>query len=388
MRVGVPRETFPGERRVAVTPMVVPLLRKGGFEVLVEPGAGQEAGFPDSAYQEAGAELARDREDLFARADVIAQVRGPGANPERGREDLGRLRRGQVLVGFQEPLTDLEAVRLLAERGVTLFALELLPRITRAQPMDALTSQATLAGYKAVLLAASTLPRLFPMVMSAAGTIRPARVFVIGAGVAGLQAIATARRLGAVVQAYDIRPAVKEQVQSLGARFVELPLEAGEAEDRSGYARAMGESFYRRQAELMKAVVAESDVVISTAMVPGQRAPVLITEEMVRGMRPGSVIVDLAAERGGNCALTRPGETVQVHGVTILGPVNLPATVPYDASFLYSRNLTHFLSHLAPKGKWSIHREDPIVQGTLVLLEGEVVHAQVRERMGLTPAQS
>ena len=388
MIVGVPRESYPGERRVALVPAVVPSLTRAGLEVVVEAGAGDAAGFPDAAYQERGARLVASRGEIFAAADVLLQVRALGANPEAGRADLSLLRPGQVVVGFHEPLLALSEARRLAETGAVAFALELLPRITRAQPMDALTSMATVAGYKAVILAAEALPRMFPMLMTAAGTITPARVFVVGAGVAGLQAIATARRLGAVVQAYDVRPAVKEQVESLGARFVELPLEA--AQERGGYAVAMDEAFYRRQRETMARVVAESDVVITTALVPGQRAPVLVSEEMVQRMAPGSVVVDVAAERGGNCELTRPGETVVAHGVTVIGPRDLPSTVPYHASQMYARNVVAFLLHLVKDGRLRLDEEDEIIRETMVTRDGQVVHPRVRELLGLastTPAQ-
>ena len=304
MVIGVPKETFPGERRVALVPGALPALIKAKVEVLIESGAGTEAGYPDTAYQEKSAKIAARRADVFNTADVILQVRGLGANPEAGRADLPLFRRDQIVIGLLDPLSSPKSAQELAVRGVTAFALELLPRITRAQSMDVLSSMATVAGYKAVLLAAETLPRMFPMLMTAAGTISPARVFVIGAGVAGLQAIATARRLGAVVRAYDVRPAVKEQVKSVGAKFVELPLEAGAAEGEGGYAKAMDEAFYQRQREMMARVVAESDVVISTAAIPGKKAPILVTAKMVEGMPKGSVIVDLAAENGGNCELT------------------------------------------------------------------------------------
>jgi NAD(P) transhydrogenase subunit alpha len=384
MIVGVVRETFPGERRVALTPAVLPNLTRAGFRVVVEAGAGEAAGFDDAAYAEKGAEIAATRDEVFVRADVLVQVRGYGANPEAGRADLGRLRPGQVLVGFLDPIANPEAAAELAAREVTAFALELLPRLTRAQPMDALSSQATVAGYKAALLAAEALPKLFPMLITAAGTITPAKVFVIGAGVAGLQAIATARRLGAVVSAYDVRPAAKEEAESVGARFIQRPLETAGVEAGGGYARPMDEDFYRRQRELMGQVVAEHDAVIATAMVLGRRAPVLVTAEMVRGMRPGSVIVDLAAERGGNCELTRPGETVEVNRVKIIGAVNLPATVPYDASQMYARNITNFLLHvLSGSGKPDL--SDEITRETLLVRSGEVVSPRVRQLLGLPP---
>src|SRR5712692_7926227 len=301
--VGIPGETFPGERRVALSPAAVLALTKAGFAVCVESGAGAAAGFPDDAYRAKEATLVA-RDEVF-RADAILQVRTPGANPAMGRADVDRMRAGQVVVGLANPLGGPDAIAEMAERGVTLFAMELIPRITRAQSMDVLSSQANIAGYKAVLLAAGALPKLFPMMTTAAGTMAPARVLVIGAGVAGLQAIATARRLGALVEAYDVRAAAKDEVESLGARFVELPLQPGDAQDAGGYAKALSEGFYREQRELLTRVVGGSDVVITTALIPGKPAPVLVTAEMVEGMAPGSVIVDLAAEQGGNCELTR-----------------------------------------------------------------------------------
>jgi NAD(P) transhydrogenase subunit alpha len=350
MIIGVPKETFPGERRVAMMPGLLPVLGKAGHEVLLERGAGEAAFCPDQAFVEKGARIAPARDEVFGSADVVLQVLAHGANDKTGHADLPLLRRGQVLVGFLRPLGSPESAREIAATGATAYAVELVPRITRAQNMDALSSMGTVAGFKAVLLAAEYLPRMFPMLTTAAGTIPPARVLVVGAGVAGLQAIATARRLGAVVSAYDVRPAVKEQVQSLGARFVELPLDTAGAEAKAGYARAQDEAFYRRQRELMARVVAESDVVITTAVVPGRKAPVLVTADMVRGMTPGSVIIDMAAERGGNCELTRMHETVREHGVTIIGPVNLASSVPYHASQMYARNLTAFLLHLTRAG--------------------------------------
>ena len=369
-----------------MVPGVLAILKKSGTEVLMEAGAGHRAGFLDSEYVEKGARMAA-RAEVFAAAGVILQVRSPGANPETGGADLAAFRRGQVVIGFGEPLTAIDAARSLADRSISFLAMELMPRITRAQSMDALSSMATVAGYKAVLIAADALPRMFPMLMTAAGTVAPARVLVIGAGVAGLQAIATARRLGAVVSGYDVREAVKEQVQSLGARFVMLDVPAAGAEDRGGYARAMGEEFYRRQRELMAGVLAEQNVVITTAAVPGRRAPMLITREMVNRMPPGSVIVDLAAERGGNCELTRPGEEVDEGGVRILGPVNLPSAVPYHASQMYARNIAAFLKYLIRDGRLVLDREDEIVRETLVTHEGDVVHPRVRELMGLPVLQ-
>jgi NAD(P) transhydrogenase subunit alpha len=387
MIVGLLRETFPSERRVALIPASLPPLAKAGAQILMEAGAGAAAGFPDADYAAKGAQTAA-RADVLARADAVVMVRAPGANPAAGMTDVAALRSAQVVVGFAEPLTAADATRAVAARGASLFAMELIPRITRAQSMDALSSMATIAGYKAVLLGASELPRMFPMMMTAAGTIAPARVFVIGAGVAGLQAIASSRRLGAKVEAYDVRPAVKEQVESLGAKFVELPLETAGAEDKGGYAKAQDEAFYRRQRELMARAVAGSDVVITTAVVPGRKAPVLIPSDAVAGMAPGSVIVDLAAERGGNCELTRPDEVVVAHGVRILGPTNLPATVPYHASQMYAKNITTFLLHLLKDGATRINLDDEITRETLVTHGGEVVHPRVREMMGLAAASA
>jgi NAD(P) transhydrogenase subunit alpha len=386
MIVGTVKETFPGEHRVAVTPHVVPILVKAGAEVIVEAGAGAAAGYTDAAYTEKGVKIVGTRAEVFQSADVIFQVRGYGANPDQGRADLDHYRSGQMVIAAFEPLTAGDPVRETAAKGVSLFALELVPRITRAQSMDILSSMATIAGYKAVLLAANHLPKMFPMMMTAAGTITPAKVFIIGAGVAGLQAISSARRLGAVVHAYDVRPAVKEQVESLGGKFVEMELDASAAEDAGGYAKALGEDFYRKQRELMGAVIAESDVVITTAAVPGKKAPMLITADMARGMRPGSVIVDLAAERGGNCELTRPGETVDEGGVAILGPTNIPATVPYHASQMFAKNITTFLLNMVKDGALNVDLEDEIVQGAMVTRDGEVVQPQVREALGMATA--
>jgi NAD(P) transhydrogenase subunit alpha len=379
MIVGVPRETYPGERRVALVPSVLPGLRKAGIEVVVQAGAGTEAGYPDADYEGRGATIQPDRAAVFQNADVIVQVLGHGSNDRTGRDDLELLRPEQVLIGFLRPLGSIQTIQELADRGVMAFAVELMPRTTRAQSMDALSSMATVCGYKAAVLAADTLPRLFPMLTTAAGTITPARVLVIGAGVAGLQAIATARRLGAVVSAYDLRPAAREQVQSLGGRFVELPIEAHDAEDRRGYAKAQDETFYQRQRDLLGRVVAESDIVITAAVIPGKPSPVLVTRAMVESMAPGSVIVDLAAERGGNCELTRPGETVNEQGVTLIGRLNLASTVPFHASQLYARNLSAFLLHLAPGGQFQPDRDDEIIRGTLLTRGGAVVNPLVRD---------
>jgi H+-translocating NAD(P) transhydrogenase subunit alpha len=379
MIVGVPRESFPGELRVALTPAVVPNLAKAGLEVVVEAGAGVRAGYPDADYVSKGAKILAQRAEVFRAADIIVQVLCYGSNDKSGKDDLPLFRRDQILIGFLRPLGSLETVQEIAAAGVASFSLELMPRTTRAQSMDALSSMGTICGYKAVLIAADTLPRIFPMLTTAAGTITPGRVFIIGAGVTGLQAIATARRLGAVTSAYDMRPAAKEQVHSLGARFVELPIEATDAQDAGGYARAQGEDFYRRQRELLARVVAESDVVITAAVIPGQKSPVLVTGEMVARMAPGSVIVDLASERGGNCELTKTGEVVIEHGVSIIGWINIAGRVPYHASQLYGRNLSAFLLHLVQDGKLRLNLEDEIIHSTLVTREGQIVNPRVRE---------
>ncbi len=387
MKIGVLQETFPDERRVALIPDSLVGLKKAGHEVLVETGAGDQAGFTDAAYAQKGATVAAGRSEVFESADIVFQVRGLGANPEAGRADLELMRPDQVVVAMFDPLSSPEAVKDLADRKVTAFAMELMPRISRAQSMDVLSSQATIAGYKAVLTAACTTPRMFPMFMTAAGTVTPARVLIIGAGVAGLQAISTARRLGAVVSAYDVRPAVKEQVESLGAKFVEMELETGQAEDAGGYAKEMDDEFLRRQRDLMAKVVADSHVVITTAAIPGRKSPVIVTAEMVKGMMPGSVIVDLAAERGGNCELTRAGETVVEHGVTIMGPLNLPATVPLHASQMYARNLVTFLKELTDdEGKLAVDLENEVIRDTLLTRAGEVVNPRVWEALGLETA--
>jgi NAD(P) transhydrogenase subunit alpha len=388
MIVGVPRETYPGERRVALVPAVVPSLKKAGLDVLVQAGAGLQAGYPDADYVEKGARLAPTREEVFAAADILVQFLCHGANDKNGSEDLPLLRKGQVLVGFLRPLGTVKTVQDIASRGVTSFSVELMPRITRAQSMDALSSMATICGYKAVVLAADTLPRMFPMLTTAAGTIAPAKVFIIGAGVAGLQAIATSRRLGAVASAYDMRAASKEQVMSLGGRFVELPIEAKDAQDAGGYAKAQDESFYQKQRELLAKTVAESDVVITAAVIPGKRSPILVTKDMVERMAPGSVIVDLAAERGGNCELTKPDETIVVHGVTIIGMFNLAESVPYHASQMYARNISAFLQNLTKDGKVQLNLKDEIIRETLVTHEGEIVNARVREFFSLPVLQS
>ncbi|MCC7382637.1 MAG: Re/Si-specific NAD(P)(+) transhydrogenase subunit alpha [Deltaproteobacteria bacterium] len=378
MILGVVRESFPGELRVALTPAAIAQLAPTKLEVWIEPGAGVPAGFSDAQYLEKGAKVA-DRATVLGTADLLLQVRSAGANNPAFRGDLALHKKGQIIIGSAEPLSEPEACRELAAAGVTLFAMELMPRITRAQSMDVLSSMATIAGYKAVLLAALRLSKIFPMLMTAAGTLHAAKVFVIGAGVAGLQAIATARRLGAVVEAYDVRPAVKEQVQSLGAKFVELGLETAGAEDKGGYARAQDEAFYQRQREVMTRVIAASDVVIATAAIPGKKAPILVTQQMVAAMRPGSVIVDLVAERGGNCELTKPGEDVITGGVTILGPLNLAASVPSDASLMYAKNLVTFVRTLFDKeGRLHLDPDDACVRETMVTKDGDLVLPKVR----------
>ena len=382
MKAGVLKETWPGETRVALVPGVAASLAKAGFEVWVEPGAGDAAGFPDAQYAEKGASL-RARDRILAEAPLLLSVRSFTGGHDA--DALSRLTPGHVVVGFLDPLGQPEGARALAGRGATSFALELVPRISRAQSMDVLSSTATMVGYKAVLLAADALPRMMPMMMTAAGTVAPARVLVIGAGVAGLQAIATARRLGAVVQAYDVRPAGKEQIQSLGARFVELPLETGAPEDKGGYAKAQDESFYRRQRELLARVVAESDVVIAAAAVPGKKAPVLVTADMLRGMRPGSVVVDLAAEQGGNCEASEAGREVVRHGVKVLAPLSLATAIPHHASQLYAKNVANFVLNMSKKGELQLDADDEIVRESLLTRGGEVVHPRVREALGLAP---
>jgi NAD(P) transhydrogenase subunit alpha len=379
MIVGVPKESYPGERRVALVPMIVPNLAKAGLEVVVETGAGEQAGYPDTAYVEKGAKIVSDRGAVFSAADIVVQVLCYGSNDVTGKADLPLMRRGQVLIGFLRPFGSAEILQQIAAAGVTSFSVELVPRTTRAQSMDALSSMGTICGYKAVLIAADTSLRIFPMMTTAAGTITPARVFVIGAGVAGLQAISTARRLGAVASAYDMRPAAKEQVQSLGGRFVELPIEAQNAQDARGYGTAQDETFYARQRELLGRVVGESDVVISAAVIPGKKSPVLITADMVKAMAPGSVIVDLASERGGNCELTRTGATVKEYGVSIIGAINLASSVPYHASQMYARNLMTFLLYLVKDGKLQLNMQDEIIRETMVVHAGEIVNPRVRE---------
>jgi NAD(P) transhydrogenase subunit alpha len=378
--VGVPKETAPGERRVALVPSDLRALKKSGFEVMIESGAGAQSGFPDAQYSKQGARIAASRAELNS-AHVILHIRACAADPQQPLAVAQQMQAHQVLIALCDPLWDPKPISALAERQVTAFALELMPRISRAQSMDVLSSMATIVGYKAVLMAANALPQMFPMMMTAAGTLTPAKVFVIGAGVAGLQAISTARRLGAVVSGYDVRAAAKEQIQSVGGKAVDLGVDPGNAEVKGGYARAMDDDFYRRQRAAMAKFLADSDVVITTASVPGKKAPVLVTAEMVAGMAPGSVIVDVAAERGGNCESTRPGETIDVGGVTVIGAINIPSTVAHHASQMFSRNVTAFLVHLRQQGLPNVNTTDEIARETLVTRSGEVVHPAVRDRL-------
>lgn len=383
MKIGVPSETLPGERRVALVPDSVGLLTKVQHEVVVQAGAGAAAGYTDDAYKAKGATIATDRAEVFRSAEAIVQVMGYGANQGAGRADLDMVRDGQILIAMFDPLSAPDKVKELADRKVSAFSLELMPRITRAQSMDVLSSMATIAGYKAVLMAADTAPRMFPLLMTAAGTLSPAHVLIVGAGVAGLQAISTARRLGAIVHAYDVRSAVKEQIESLGAKFVEMDLETGDAQDKGGYAKDLGDEFIRKQRELMTKVVAESHIVITTAAIPGKKSPVIVTADMVRGMQPGSVIVDLAAERGGNCELTKPDETVIENGVTILGPCNLSTTIPFHASQMFARNVVTFVKEITKDGAFALDMENEVHAGTLLTRDGEVVHTRIRELLGM-----
>ncbi len=384
MKVAVLKETYPGERRVALVPANIAQLQKLGLEVVVEAGAGAAAGFPDEAYVQRGAQVANTRAEA-ATAEILLMVRALGANPSAVSQDLSLFRTGQYLVATCDPLGAPALVQDAAASGATFFGLELVPRITRAQSMDVLSSMATVAGYRAVLLAAMELPKMFPLMMTAAGTVAAARVFVIGAGVAGLQAIATARRLGGVVHGYDVRPACREQVESLGAKFVEMDLPTADAEDKGGYAKAMGEDFYQRQREFLAKIAAESDVIITTAAIPGKPSPRLITAAAVAGMAPGSVIVDLAAERGGNCELTQADQRVTAHGVTILGPTNLASEAPYHASQMFSNNVVRFLQNMVKDGAVALNLDDEIIRDTRLTHAGEVVNPRLRDLLGLAP---
>lgn len=377
MKVAAPKAVVAGERRVAIIPETCSRLKKVGLEFIIETGAGAESGFADTAYSDAGASIVPDSASLYSTADVVAYPNSPTL------EQIGMMRRGTIVLGVLNPLTQHDLIRRFAEAGVTSLALDLMPRITRAQKMDVLSSMSTVTGYKSVLMAAAALPRMFPLLMTAAGTITPAKVLILGAGVAGLQAIATAKRLGAVVEAFDVRPVVKEQVESLGAKFVEVPVEAKDAQDAGGYAKEMSEEYKRKQMELVAKHAAASDVVITTALIPGRRAPILITAETIRAMQPGSVVVDLASEAGGNCELTRHGETVSEGGVLILGPANLSSSIPFHASQMFSRNVGAFLQDLTRDGVVTLNPDDECVSGTLITKDGQVVHQRVKDSMGV-----
>ncbi len=386
MKVSVVKESYPDECRVALIPANVTQLTKAGIDVIVEEGAGERAGYLDEEYLEKGATVI-DRAGAFE-ADVVLQVRSYGTNQQAGRTDLEDVAEDQIIVGTCDPLGSPQAVEQFAETGATSFSLELIPRITRAQSMDVLSSQATIAGYRAVLLGAAELPKMFPMLMTAAGTISPARVFVIGAGVAGLQAIATAKRLGAVVYGYDVRPVVREQVESLGGKFVEfeeLAPYTTESEDKGGYAKAMDEDFYNLQRELIAKFVKDIDLIISTAAIPGRQSPLLVTEAAVDGMAAGSVVIDLAAERGGNCECSEPDARVEHNGVAILGPTNLPAEIPHHASQMFSNNVTKFLLNMVQDGELDLNLDDEIIRDTLITHDGEVINNRIREMLGLEP---
>ena len=384
MIIGIPAEIKTAEKRVAMSPANVQSLTDKGVKVLFQTNAGDAAGYPDKLYTEAGATLSSDRAEIFAQADIILQVQSFGSNNENSEADLASLRSGQMVIGMMDPLASPQAAQAVADKGATAIALELVPRISRAQSMDVLSSMATLAGYKAVLMGASAAPRIFPMLMTAAGTLQPARVLIMGVGVAGLQACATAKRLGAVVEAYDVRPAAREQIISVGAKPVELDLDTGESEGAGGYAKAQGEDLLKRQRELMTAVVAEQDIIITTAAIPGAKSPILVTEDMVKAMKPGSVIVDLAAERGGNCDLTEQGKTVVAHGVTILGPENVPSELAYHASQMYGKNMETLLELiLDEEGNLNLDFNDEIVAGTVVAHQGEIPHPHMRKLLGL-----
>ena len=385
MIIGIPSEIKTGEKRVAMSPANVQSLTDKSVKVLVQKNAGSAAGYPDAEYNAAGAATIANREEIFATADIILQVQSFGSNTENSDPDLALLRRGQLVIGMMDPLASPQAAKTVAATGASAIALELVPRISRAQSMDVLSSMATLAGYKAVLIGASASPRIFPMLMTAAGTLQPARVLIMGVGVAGLQACATAKRLGAVVEAYDVRPAAREQIISVGAKPVELDLDTGETEGAGGYAKEQGEDFLRRQRELMTEVVAQQDIIITTAAIPGAKSPILVTEEMVIAMKPGAVIVDLAAERGGNCDLTEQGKTIVAHDVIIVGPENVPSDLAYHASQMYGKNMQTLLELILDEdGSLNLDLNDEIVAGTLVAHDGDVPHAHMRKLLGLT----
>jgi H+-translocating NAD(P) transhydrogenase subunit alpha len=384
MLIGVPREIARGERRVALVPDVVPQLTRAGHRVLIERGAGQRAGFTDEAYRASGCDLADTSTEVYSTAEMILKVQRPGRDESTGQAELDLLRDGTVLIGLLQPSGDPSLFEQLAERNIIACSMELVPRTTRAQMMDALSSQSTVAGYKAVLIAANALQKFFPMLMTAAGTVRPARVLVIGAGVAGLQAIATARRIGAVVEAFDTRPVVKEQVQSLGASFVELDVHTENAQDAGGYARELSKEHIKREKELIHKHALQADVIITTALIPGKPAPMLIEEATVQAMRPGSVIVDLAGEQGGNCALSVPGETTVQHDVTIIAPLHISSDLAFHASQMYSKNVAALVTLLAPQGELKLNFADDIIDAVTITAAGAIRHAPTRQRLGLT----
>ena len=388
MIIGITKELVGGEKRVAMSPDNVKSLTDSGVEVQIQQDAGKAAGFADSDYTAAGAAIVSDRDAIFEAADVLLQVQSFGSNTENAERDLKRLRPGQLVIGMMDPLANPQAAKQVADTGATGIALELVPRISRAQSMDVLSSMATLAGYRAVLLGAEAAPRIMPMLMTAAGTLQPARVLIMGVGVAGLQACATAKRLGAVVEAYDVRPAAREQILSVGAKPVELDLQTESSEGAGGYAKEQSEEFLRRQRELMTEVVAQQDIIITTAAVPGAKSPILVTEDMVKAMKPGSVIVDLAAERGGNCDLTVQGETVVAHDVTILGPENVPSELANHASQMFGKNMQTLLELIIQEGQINLNFEDEIVAGTVVAHAGEVPHPHMRKLLGIDSADA
>jgi len=388
MLIGAPREIASGERRVAIVPEVVPLLTRAGHRVVIERGAGQRAGFTDEAYKAVGADVVDTPEQIYSTAQMILKVQRPARAESSGEAELDMLTKGTVLIGLLQPSGDSALFQQLADREIIACSMELVPRTTRAQMMDALSSQSTVAGYKAVLLAANALQKFFPMLMTAAGTVRPARVLVIGAGVAGLQAIATARRIGAVVEAFDTRPVVKEQVQSLGATFVELDVHLEDAQDAGGYARELSDRHIKREKELIHKHATQADVIITTALVPGKAAPVLVSAETVKAMRPGSVIVDLAGEQGGNCELTIPGETIVTHDVTIIAPLHISSELAYHASLMYAKNISALVALLAPKGELNLNFGDDIIDAVVITANGEVRHEPTRRRLGMEPLKS
>jgi len=388
MLIGVPREIASGEKRVALVPDVVPQLTGAGHRVMIERDAGLRAGFTDETYRAAGCEIADSAADVYSAAQMILKVQRPGREENSGEAELDMMQEGTVLVGLLQPAGDPALFQQLADRRIVALSMELVPRTTRAQMMDALSSQSTVAGYKAVLLAANALQKFFPMLMTAAGTVRPARVLVIGAGVAGLQAIATARRIGAVVEAFDTRPVVKEQVQSLGATFVALDVHAEDAQDAGGYAKELSERHIRREKELIHNRALQADVIITTALIPGRPAPMLVSAETVKAMRPGSVIVDLAGEQGGNCELSVPGDTIVRHDVTIIAPLHISSELAYHASQMYAKNLSALVALLAPKGELNLNLADDIIDAVTIVADGKVRHNPTRLRLGMSPLTS